>query len=125
MAWGHAKEQHEGWGLVGQLFPLVVLFLVLGGFAFVGYHIYRSVAQIQTQATKNIGRKNITFTKDGMRVNVKELETEKYVDRTQKVFVGVWNQHAQTPGVQEERKRWTEGGRKDDVRRTATVMLRR
>lgn len=75
-----------------QLTPLIVLFLVLGGIGFVGYHIYLSVNKIQESASKNMG-KNITFTKDGMRVGVKEVNTEKYVDATQRVFVGVWNQH--------------------------------
>ncbi|KJR79910.1 uncharacterized protein SPSK_00597 [Sporothrix schenckii 1099-18] len=95
----------SGRSLIGQLVPLVVLFMVIGGLAFVGYQIYLSVNKIQAQATKNIGNKNITFTKDGMRVNVKEVKNEKYVDATQKVFVDVWNQHANNIGLDEQRKR--------------------
>ena len=81
-----------------QIVPLVVLFAVLGGLGFVGYQIYLSATKIQEQATKNIGNKNFTFTKDGMRVNVKEVKNEHYVDATQKVLVDVWNQHANTIG---------------------------
>lgn len=80
---------------------MVVLFLVLGGIGFLGYHIYLGVNNIRAQATKNIGDKNITFTKDGMRVGVKHIDSEKYVDATQRVFVDVWNRH----GNAEERKR--------------------
>jgi hypothetical protein len=92
-----------------QLVPLVVLFIVIGGLAFVGYQIYLGVNKIQAQATKNIGNKNITFTKDGVRVNVKEVKNEKYVDATQKVFVDVWNQHATNIGLDEQRKRYVHG----------------
>ncbi|EPE03656.1 hypothetical protein F503_01914 [Ophiostoma piceae UAMH 11346] len=84
--------------IIGQIVPLVVLFAVIGGLGFVGYQIYLSVTKIQEQATKNIGNKNFTFTKDGMRVNVKEVKNENYVDATQKVLVDVWNQHANTVG---------------------------
>lgn len=82
--------------IIGQIIPLVVLFAVIGGLGFVGYQIYLSVTKIQEQASKNIGNKNFTFTKDGMRVNVKEVKNENYVDATQKVLVDVWNQHATT-----------------------------
>ncbi|CAK7273906.1 hypothetical protein SEPCBS57363_005890 [Sporothrix epigloea] len=91
--------------LLGQLIPLVVLFIVVGGLAFVGYQIYLSVNKIQENASKNIAHKNISFTKDGMRVNVKEVKNENYVDATQKVFVDVWNQHAANIGLEEQRKR--------------------
>ncbi|KAL1887636.1 hypothetical protein Sste5346_010084 [Sporothrix stenoceras] len=94
-----------GRSLIGQLVPLVVLFIIIGGLAFVGYQIYLGVNKIQAQATRNIGNKNITLTKGGMRVNVKEVKNEKYVDATQKVFVDVWNQHANNIGLDEQRKR--------------------
>lgn len=35
--------------------------------------------------------KNVVFTKDGMKVGVKELETEGYVDATQGFLVKAWN----------------------------------
>ncbi|EFX00893.1 hypothetical protein CMQ_1974 [Grosmannia clavigera kw1407] len=93
MAW--KAEKPDGWTLFGHLLPLIVLFLVIGGFSFVGYQIYLSVKNIRTQATKNIGNKNITFTKDGMRVGVKHLDSEHYVDVTQRVFVDAWNKHGE------------------------------
>ncbi len=82
-----------------------MLFVVIGGLAFVGYQIYLGVNQIQAQATKNIGNKNISFSKDGLRVKVKEVHNEEYVDKTQRVFVDVWNQHAATVGQTTERKK--------------------
>jgi hypothetical protein len=35
--------------------------------------------------------KNVVFTKDGVKVGVKELKTESYVDTTQGFLVKAWN----------------------------------
>jgi len=38
-----------------------------------------------------MGTKNVVFTKDGVRVGVKHVETEAYVDKTQSWVVKAWN----------------------------------
>lgn len=86
-----------------QLLALMILLLVASSLAFVSYHIYGSAGKIWAQAINNIGNKNITLTKDGIRVSVKELQTETYVDTLQKAFVDVWNQRQEM----EEAKRRT------------------
>ena len=35
--------------------------------------------------------KNVVFTKDGLKVGVKEVKTESYVDKTQGYLVKAWN----------------------------------
>jgi hypothetical protein len=35
--------------------------------------------------------KNVVFTKDGLKVGVKEMKTENYVDTTQSFLVKAWN----------------------------------
>lgn len=37
-----------------------------------------------------MGKKNVVFTKDGLKVGVKSVETENYVDKTQSVLVKAW-----------------------------------
>jgi len=59
--------------------------------AWVGYQIYLSVTKIQAHASKQMGNKNVVFTKNGMRVGVKHVENEKYVDATQSWVVKAWN----------------------------------
>ncbi|KAK8084519.1 hypothetical protein PG997_005790 [Apiospora hydei] len=81
----------------GQLFSLLVLFLFVGGAVFVGYHIWASVGKIQQSAADRMARKNVVFTKDGMRVGVKQMEQERYVDATQSWFVKAWNMAAPAP----------------------------
>lgn len=48
-----------------------------------------SLGKIQDQAKRQIGG-NVSFTKDGMRVNVKNIQNESYLDRTQSWFVKAW-----------------------------------
>ena len=65
----------------------------MGGVAFVGYQIYVSLNKIQQSASQRMGNKNVVFTKDGVRVGVKHVETERYVDATQSWVVKAWNLH--------------------------------
>jgi hypothetical protein len=36
-------------------------------------------------------RKNVVLTKSGMKVGVKEVRNERYVDKTQSILVKAWN----------------------------------
>ncbi|KAI0012365.1 hypothetical protein F4779DRAFT_62311 [Xylariaceae sp. FL0662B] len=76
---------------ISQVFPLLLLLVFLSGLAFVGYQIYLSVSKIRDDASRSMARKNVVFTKDGMKVGVKHVEEEKYVDATQSWVVKAWN----------------------------------
>ena len=69
---------------LSKLFPLLVLFVLLGFFAFVGYAIYTIANDVADKTAKKMEKKNINFTKDGLVVGVKERGDEAYVDRTQR-----------------------------------------
>jgi hypothetical protein len=64
--------------------------------AWVGYQIYLSVTKIQEHASKQMGNKNVVFTKDGMKVGVKHMETENYVGKMQSYAVKAWNLGSET-----------------------------
>lgn len=36
-------------------------------------------------------KKNVVFTRSGMKVGVKEVKNERYVDKTQSILVRAWN----------------------------------
>ncbi|KAK1753479.1 hypothetical protein QBC47DRAFT_403815 [Echria macrotheca] len=76
---------------ISSLLPLVIMLLFLGGLGFVLYQIYLSLIKIQTQAKEQMGSKNVVFTKDGVRVGVRHMENEAYVDRTQSWAVKAFN----------------------------------
>ncbi len=84
---------------------MLVVLAILGLLAWVGYHLYLSVVKIQAQATKGMGDKNVVFTKDGVRVGVKHVETEKYVDATQSWVVKAWNLHDSTAKPDDKKKK--------------------
>lgn len=74
-----------------QLLPLVIFFAVVTGAAWVGYQIYLSVTQMRGQVSERMGKKNVVFTKDGLKVGVKHVQQEGEVDATQRYLVNAWN----------------------------------
>lgn len=56
-----------------------------------GYHIYLSMQKISLAATDKMQSKNVVFTKEGLKVGVKEVKNESYVDSTQSILVKAWN----------------------------------
>lgn len=86
MAWGSSKPKTPPppRSTLAQIVPLVLTFLFLGILAFVGFHIYNMANQLTDRASRKLEKKNVVFTKDGMKVGVKEKKSENYVDQTQK-----------------------------------------
>ncbi|KAI9147870.1 hypothetical protein HJFPF1_12905 [Paramyrothecium foliicola] len=76
---------------IGQLIPLVILVLFVSAGAWIGYQIYLSVGKMRETASEKMNKKNVVFTKDGMRVGVRQKTNESYVDSTQKYVVKAWN----------------------------------
>lgn len=70
--------------MLGNLVPLVVLFLVLAIAAFIGYVVYTIATDIADKTSKKMEQKNVSFGKEGMKIGVKEIKTENYVDQTQR-----------------------------------------
>ncbi|KAH8819699.1 hypothetical protein F5884DRAFT_761451 [Xylogone sp. PMI_703] len=93
MAWGHStsKPPPPPRSALSKLLPLFFLFAVVFFFAFIGYHLYLSVQKISSTASQKMDAKHISLHRDGMKVGVKELKNERYVDKTQNVLVKAWN----------------------------------
>ncbi|RYO78780.1 hypothetical protein DL766_006047 [Monosporascus sp. MC13-8B] len=94
MAWGRPTnvEDKTASTTARQLLPLIIALVILAGLAFVGYQVYLSVTQIRRNAKQRMAsRHNVVFTRGGVRVGVKHVEQEAYVDRTQSWVVKAWN----------------------------------
>ncbi|KAJ6083363.1 hypothetical protein N7467_007498 [Penicillium canescens] len=74
-----------------NLIPLILLLVFVGVLAVVGFVVYSIVQDVSKNTREKMERKNIAFTKDGMKVQVKEIKDEAYKDRTQGVLVNMWN----------------------------------
>ena len=69
---------------LGKILPLIITLVVLAIAAFVGIVIYSIVNDVADKTSKKMEEKNVVFTKDGMKVGVKELKGEDFVGSTQK-----------------------------------------
>ncbi|KAM3083243.1 hypothetical protein ACMFMG_003902 [Clarireedia jacksonii] len=91
MAWGSSKAPPPPpRSALSKLLPLLILLVLLSGFAFIGYQIYLTTQKISHAASDKMQRKNVVFTKDGVKVGVKEMKNENYVDKTQGFLVKAW-----------------------------------
>ncbi|KAH7029406.1 uncharacterized protein B0I36DRAFT_132303 [Microdochium trichocladiopsis] len=77
--------------LASQIIPLVIALVVLAAIGWVVYEVLQSASKIGQRAEKSMAKRNMVFTKDGMKVGVKHYEEEKYVDKTQSWVVKAWN----------------------------------
>ncbi|KAG8529413.1 uncharacterized protein KY384_006050 [Bacidia gigantensis] len=77
--------------LLSQLVPLILLFLGVAVAGFIGFVAYSIASDIADKTSKKMEKKNVTFGKEGMKIGVKEVKTENYVDQTQSLLVKAWN----------------------------------
>ncbi|ODA76523.1 hypothetical protein RJ55_07793 [Drechmeria coniospora] len=77
--------------VIWQIVPLVVALVVISAIGWVLYQVYLSANNFRHAASERMGKKNVTFTKEGVRVGVKQVQNEKYVDKTQGWVVKAWN----------------------------------
>lgn len=63
------------------------------------------MTKIQQTASQKMGSKNVVFTKDGLRVGVKQVKEENYVDATQSWVVKAWNLGSGAKKEEEEKKK--------------------
>ncbi|KAH0559271.1 hypothetical protein GP486_004218, partial [Trichoglossum hirsutum] len=83
MAWGNSKPPPAGSAL-SKVAPLLIFFVLVGVVAAVLLQVAKTASDIADNAGKKLEKKNVLVTKDGVKVGVKEVRNEKYVDRTQR-----------------------------------------
>lgn len=71
-----------------NLLPVVILFVIVGLLAFVGFVAYTIVQDISNKTKAKMEKKHVIFSKDGMKVGVKEINDEEYKDRSQRCVDG-------------------------------------
>ncbi|KAF2151176.1 hypothetical protein K461DRAFT_279962 [Myriangium duriaei CBS 260.36] len=78
-------------GALKNLIPLLVLFVFIGVGGFIGYHIYVWSNEMADRGRRKMEKKNVVFTKDGMKVGIKNVSEEEYASKQQNYFVKAWN----------------------------------
>ena len=64
--------------------PLILLLLFVAILTGIGYAVYTIVQDISKNTRAKMEHKHVILTKDGMKVEVKEMQDEQYKDRTQR-----------------------------------------
>ncbi|KAL4754124.1 hypothetical protein BDW72DRAFT_167435 [Aspergillus terricola var. indicus] len=77
--------------MANRLIPLVVLLIVVVVLAVIGFVAYSIVQEVSDKTKSKMEKRNVMFTKDGMKVGVREVGEEEYVDRSQSILVNIWN----------------------------------
>lgn len=67
-----------------KVIPLVLLLLFVAVLAAIGYVVYTIARDVSKNTREKMERKHVLFTKDGMKVEMKQMEDEQYKDRTQR-----------------------------------------
>ena len=70
-------------GKASNLVPLLVLFILIVIAAFVAFIAYSVANNVSEKAARKMEKKNIKFSKGGMKVGVREVSTEDISDSTQ------------------------------------------
>ncbi|KAL4915275.1 hypothetical protein BDW62DRAFT_203741 [Aspergillus aurantiobrunneus] len=74
-----------------RLLPLAILVVVIVVLVVIGFIAYSIVQEVSDKTRSKMEKKNVMFTKDGMKVGVREVNEEDYVDRSQSILVNIWN----------------------------------
>ncbi|KAK3486502.1 uncharacterized protein B0T23DRAFT_431909 [Neurospora hispaniola] len=91
-----------------QILPLILTLVVVAGISFVVYQVYLSALQFRDYTAQRMERKNLAFSKDGgLRLNVKDVSDETYLDQTQSWFVKAWELGVEEENANKKRKKGT------------------
>jgi beta-lactam-binding protein with PASTA domain len=67
----------------GSILSLILLFVFVGVLCAIGFVVYSIAQDVSNQTKKKMEKKNITLSKEGMKVGVKEKSIEEQTDDAQ------------------------------------------
>ncbi|KAL4884674.1 hypothetical protein BJY04DRAFT_215132 [Aspergillus karnatakaensis] len=77
--------------MANRLLPLIILVIMVIVVAVIGFIAYSIIREVSDKTKSKMEKRNVMFTKDGMKVGVREVNEEEYVDRSQSILVNMWN----------------------------------
>lgn len=69
---------------LGSLVPLIITVILLAIVGAVGYVVYSIAVDVADKTSKKMEKKNMSFSKDGLKVGVKEVSAEQVGDSAQR-----------------------------------------
>ncbi|KIX06790.1 uncharacterized protein Z518_04766 [Rhinocladiella mackenziei CBS 650.93] len=69
---------------LSHIIPLIILLIIVAVIAVVGFVAYSIAHDVGHQTRQKLERKNVSFSREGMKVGVKEVTVEQQEDATQR-----------------------------------------
>lgn len=79
---------------LSDFISLIILVIVLGIAVAIGVIAYQIANDITDKTKQKMEKKNITFSREGVKVGVKQVSSEQVADSTQSVLMKVWSSAA-------------------------------
>ncbi|KKA28012.1 hypothetical protein TD95_004849 [Thielaviopsis punctulata] len=76
---------------IAQIIPLLFVLGITSAIGWVLYQTYLTYMGVKAATKTKMSKKHLDFSRDGLKVGVKDVNSEKYVDGTQKWVVKAWN----------------------------------
>lgn len=76
---------------LGSLVPLIITVILLAIVGAVGYVVYSIAVDVADKTSKKMEKKNMSFSKDGLKVGVKEVSAEQVGDSAQRILMKTLN----------------------------------
>ncbi|KIW05522.1 uncharacterized protein PV09_03403 [Verruconis gallopava] len=74
-----------------SLLPVILFLGSLAVFAWIGYEMYVYSNQLADRGKRHLEKKNIVYTKDGVKVGVKDRKDEDLTDKSQSMLHKTWS----------------------------------
>ncbi|KIW89078.1 uncharacterized protein Z519_10563 [Cladophialophora bantiana CBS 173.52] len=94
----------------GDLIALLILIILVAILAAVGFVAYTIAHDVGHHTRQKLERKNVSFSRDGMKVGVKEVTREQQEDAAQSVITKIWN-NSNWPAYQSPLLGWGQGNK--------------
>ncbi|EXJ66995.1 uncharacterized protein A1O5_09641 [Cladophialophora psammophila CBS 110553] len=94
----------------GDLIALLILIILIAILAAVGFVAYTIAHDVGHHTRQKLERKNVSFSRDGMKVGVKEVTREQQEDAAQSVITKIWN-NSNWPAYQSPLLGWAQGNK--------------
>ncbi|KAL2268142.1 hypothetical protein VTJ83DRAFT_2988 [Remersonia thermophila] len=105
MAWGRSSQPSPPpASRLWSLLPLLIALAIVGAIAWVVYQIYLTLLRAQAETMQKMESSNVALSRDGVRVGVRNVGHEKYVDQTQSWVVKAWNLRSEETGKKKKGK---------------------
>jgi len=88
-----------------ELLPAIIVFVILSAVGVAGYILKQRLPEMQRNARESLKARNLEFSNSGLKLGMKDVSNEQYLDNLQKAFVNTFNNSHSNPSTDEKKQR--------------------